>query len=331
MTNELSRRTALRVAGLAVGAGAIPTLAEGATAWTERTTPTDRQLWDVSYGFDGAYAVGDGGYVIERDGDWRVVTDTGPSGNSEDLYGSDATDDGRRLWVVGNSGAIGEYDATTGEFLGSGSRDFSEPEDYTGNFTDVVATGDAGDANLYIADDSGYVHYSFDDGETWEYTTPGSGSTIPAISFHDDADGHCADTNQSVFDTDDGESWTKIGVMDRNENFYGIDSNGESDVWVAGGSGLVLHYDGSWSATHLGNVRLRDVRVATDGTDGLTVGANGRVFRRTGSRWVEEESSTEENLKGVVRGDPDAFDFRPTVSETPDVAVGADGTVIEHP
>ncbi|MFB6126038.1 MAG: hypothetical protein ABEJ79_01885 [Halolamina sp.] len=330
MKNELPRRRVLQFAGLAVGASAVPTTARGATAWTRRDTPTAQKLWDVSYAFDGAYAVGDEGCVLERDGDWRVVTDDGPSGNGENLYGSGATDDGRRLWVVGNSGALGEYDATTGEFLGSGSRDFSEPEDYTGNFTDIVATGDAGDANLYVTDDSGYVHYSFDNGESWAYTTPGSGSTIPAISFHDDRDGHCADTNQSVFDTDDGENWVKIGVENRDENFYGVDSNGENNVWVAGGRGLVLFYDGSWSAADLGDVRLRDIRVSTDTTDGLTVGFGGRAFRRSGGTWVEEESSTDENLEGVVRGDPDAFDFQPTVSETPDIAVGAGGTIIEH-
>jgi hypothetical protein len=45
---------------------------------------------------------------------------------------------------------------------------------------------------------------------------------------------------------------------------------------------------------------------------------------------VEANTPTEENLKGVVRGDPDALDFDPAVGDTPDVAVGASGTIIEH-
>lgn len=335
----LTRRGTLRTIGLALGAG---TLALGSrtgratSGWIERQSPTTNQLNDVSYALDGAYAVGDGGYVLERDGgDWVVIEDDGVSGNGENLYGSDATDDGERLWVVGNSGAIGEYDVLSNSLLNvlspSDDEDYSAPNDYTGNFRDVVATGDGGDANVFITDDSGYVHYSFDNGQNWEYTTPGSGSTIPAIDFYDEYKGHCSDTNQSVFHTEDGENWAKIGVDNRDENFYGLDSNDETNVWVAGNEGVVLEYDGSWSATTLGggNVTLRDIEVTTDRTSGLTVGSNGRVFRKSGD-WVEAETPTGDNLKAVVRGDPDAFNFNPTVSDMPDIAVGASGTIIEH-
>lgn len=336
MTNETPRRSFIKATGIAISGGALTAAAgsAGATSgWVERSTPTSTQLSAVSYALDGAYAVGHGGYVLEREGGtWTTVTDDGPSGNGNDLSGSDATDDGQRLWVVGASGEIGEYDVASESFLGVVSigddSDLSGPDDYTDNLRDVAVTGLAGDANVYVTDDSGYVTYSFDNGETWSYTTPGSGSTIPAIGMHSDTDGHCSDTNQSVF-ADDGENWSKIGVDDRDENFYGLDSNADDNVWVCGNEGLVLEYDGSWSADSLGNVTLRDIQVTADRTSGLTVGSGGRVFRRSGD-WVEANTPTEENLKGVVRGDPDALDFDPAVDDTPDVAVGASGTVIEH-
>jgi hypothetical protein len=220
MTHETPRRSFIKATGIAVSGGVLTsaTGSAGATSgWIERSTPTSMQLSAVSYALDGAYAVGHGGYVLEREGGtWTTVTDDGPSGNGNDLSSSDATDDGQRLWVVGASGEIGEYDVASESFLGVVSigddSDFSGPDDYTGNFRDVAVTGRAGDANVYVTDDSGYVTYSFDNGETWSYTTPGSGSTIPAIGMHSDTDGHCSDTNQSVFATDDGENWSKIGV-----------------------------------------------------------------------------------------------------------------------
>ena len=59
--------------------------------------------------------------------------------------------------------------------MGSGNLvDRSAPDDVTNNFNDVTVTGPAGDADVYVADDSGAVHYSFANGEagTWEYEVP---------------------------------------------------------------------------------------------------------------------------------------------------------------
>lgn len=306
----------------AVGAAAACSLfagAAGAASTGEETefevveSPTGNTLHDVEYTAAGAYAVGGGGVVLERGDDgWRKLLDGGPTGNGNNLYGADVTDDGQRLWFVGASGAIGEYDVESGAL-----NDHSAPMDVTNNFNDVSVTGDAGEANVYVAGDSGKVYFSYENGATgtWDYTTPGSGAAINAVDFFDDRKGHVVDGNTTVFYTRDGGTWDRLGVADANHNFYGVDSDGFDDVRVACAGGIVYRWNGSeWRRADTGDATLRDVEVE-DG-DGFTVGGGGKVFERPDGEWVAAATPTGENLKAVVRGDPT-------------IAVGAGGTIIE--
>jgi hypothetical protein len=276
-------------------------------------TPTDRTLYDVEATAAGVYAVGGGGQLLERTADgWRLILDGGPTGNGNNLYGAGVTDDGERLWVVGSSGAIGEYDVRTGSLT-----DHSAPNDVTNNFNDVSIEGRADDANVYVAGDSGKIYKSFENGATgtWDQTTPGSGSAITAIDTFDSRSGHAVDGNKTVFRTRDGGTYQAVGIADANVNFYGVDSDGVGDVYIAGGGGIVYDRDGTeWLRTDLGDASLRDVEIG--GGNGYTVGGGGTVFRRTGGTWTRESTPTGSNLKAVVRTDPV-------------VAVGASGTVIE--
>ncbi|MFB6302665.1 MAG: WD40/YVTN/BNR-like repeat-containing protein [Haloferacaceae archaeon] len=317
--DPLSRRTALKTLGAAAAAAAVPAVgaapAAAASGWTTAETPTGKTLHDVEYAAAGGYAVGGGGLVLERtDEGWRKVLDGGPTGNGNDLYGSDVTDDGKRLWFVGASGAIGEYDVETGVL-----EDHSAPMDVTNNFNDVAVTGPAGDANVYVAGDSGKMYYSFENGAegTWEYVTPGSGSNINAVDFYDDRKGHIVDGNKSVFHTRDGETWEKTGIADANVNFYGVDSDGADDVLVSGGGGMIFHWDGvEWTPADTGDAGLRDIEVTGADDDGYTVGGGGKIYAYDGAEWVQESTPVGENLKAVVRG-------------SPAIAVGAGGTVLE--
>ncbi|WP_267639415.1 hypothetical protein [Haloarchaeobius amylolyticus] len=328
MDESPSRRTVLKglAAGLATAtvgtSAASAATGDSASGWTVAETPTGKALHDVVYTDAGAFAVGGGGIVLERtETGWTKVIDGGPTGNGNDLYGADVTDDGERLWFVGASGAIGEYDVAAGVLT-----DHSAPNDYTNNFNAVSVTGTADEANVYIADDSGIEHYSFANGTTgtWDYTKPGSGAALTAIDFHDTRSGHVVDTNGKVFATDDGATWDVVGIADANVNFYGVDSDGPDDVWVAGGGGMVFHWTGSrWVPTDLGDKSLRDVEVVTstaaDGDavcDGYTVGGGGAVYDLTDDVWSQDQTPTGSNLKAVARGEPT-------------IAVGAGGTIIE--
>ena len=331
MEYDSSRRTFLKAIGASTAAAVVPvgsaaaaddwTVAETAVSgaatangWTAAETPVDGTLHDVSYTAENPFAAGDSGVLLERQSSgWTTVLQGGPTGNGNDLYGTATTDDGRRLWIVGASGAIGEYDVESGNLV-----DRSAPNDSTDNFNSVAVTGLAGDADVYVADDSGALHYSFDSGKegTWEYEAPGSGSAFPAIEFYDSRSGHAVDSNGKVYATDDGVTYDIIGLEDADVSFYGLDSDGADDVTVSGGNASVFTYDGSqWTAESLGDADLFDVE--TDGPNGYAVGDGGTVFELSGGTWTRNETPTGENLNAVATG-------------RHDLAVGAGGTVIER-
>lgn len=307
-----TRRTVLEASGAAIAAAVVPATATAAESdWTVAETPVDSTLHDVAHTTAGAYAVGDGGVVVERTSDgWRKSLDGGPTGNGNDLYGAAVTDGRERLWFVGASGAIGEYDVATGTL-----ENYSAPNDVTNNFNDAAAVGPAGEANVYVAGDSGKIYSSFDNGETFDETTPGSGASVQAVEFYDDRTGNAIDTNGRVFETTDGVTWEPIGIEDAGVNFYGLHSDASDDVWVSGGNGSLFYWNGGeWTPTSVGDAGLRDVVV---NGDGYAVGGGGAVFYYDGSVWHRQETPTGENLQAVVEGDVD-------------VAVGAGGTVIER-
>jgi len=315
-SNPTRRQTLKAIGGTAALAAVPASVQANDSEWTVAETPTASTLHDVETTTNGYYAVGGGGIVLRRGAEgWRKVLDGGPTGNGNSLFGSDVTDYGSRLWFVGSSGAIGEYDVNAGNL-----QDHSAPNDNTNNYNDVAVTGKGGEANVYVAGDSGKIYYSFENGEsqTWEYVTPGSGSAIKAIDFHGPRSGHAVDTNGRVFETTDGVTWEAIGLQDANVNFYGVDSDGVDDVWVSGGGGMVFHYDGAqWTSADTGDAGLQDVEVAADDADGYTVGGGGKVYDYDGEQWTAVDTPTGANLKAVL-------------DSATDIAVGAGGTVLER-
>ncbi|MFB6235301.1 MAG: hypothetical protein ABEH81_03200 [Halopenitus sp.] len=311
---QVGRRTVLKGIGAAIATGSVASTATASTTdWTIVETETDNTLHDVVSASAGRYAVGNSGVLLTQNGDlWEIVRQSGPTGNGNSLYGADVTDDGDRVWFVGSSGAIGEYVPATDTLY-----DHSSPNDNTNNYNGVAVTGPAGDANVYVAGDSGHIFYSFENGEagTWDYVTPGSGSAIKAIDFHGPKSGHAIDGNGKVFATDDGVTWNVIGVEDANVSFYGVDSDAADDVTVSGGNGTLLDWDGSkWTVDQLGDKTFVDVEVS--GTDGIAVGSSGTVHEIVDGVREALDTPTGQNLHAVIR-------------DGTDVAVGASGTVIE--
>ncbi len=316
---DTTRRDVLRLGTAAVGATLLGSVAAAESAgWETVTSPVDASLNDVEQTARNDFAVGGAGIVIERtERGWRKVVDGGPTGNGSDLYGADVTDDGKRLWFAGASGAIGEYDVETGNLV-----DHSAPNDVTNNFVDVVVTGNADEANVYVAGDSGSVQYSFENGATgtWNGVSVGQGAGINAIDFHGVRSGHLVNGNANVFATDDGGTWNRIGVADADVSLYGVDSNAADDVWVAAGAGTVYHYspdaEGTpqWVPEKVGEPTLRDIEV-TDG-EGYAVGDSGAVFDLSGGEWARDETPTGQGLAAVI----DSADN--------DVAVGASGSIV---
>jgi len=315
-----TRRSVVKLAGASVAAAAVPPVAsadETASAdWTVAETPVDGTLHDVRYTAATPHAVGGGGVLIERTAaGWETVFRGGVSGNGNGLYGAAVTDDGERIWTVGNSGAIGEYDVTTGSLT-----DRSRPMDVSNQFNSVAVTGPAGDADVYVVDDSGLVYYSFENGEegTWDSLTPGSGSGIPAVEFYDARAGTLIDTNGKAFGTDDGTTWEAFGIEDADTTFAGLDADAPDDVTVVGGSGSLYVYDGAeWRSDRIAEAGLKDV--ITGDAGGVAVGGSGTVVERADGAWRVVDTPSGQNLRAVAAFDGDR-----------DYAVGASGTVLER-
>lgn len=315
-----TRRSVVKFAGASVAAAAVPGVVsaaeEPAADWTAAKTPIDGTLHDVRYTATNPHAVGAGGVLIERTaGGWETVFRGGVSGNGNGLYGAAVTDDGKRLWMVGNSGAVGEYDVETGNLT-----DRSKPTGASNQFNSVAVTGPAGDADVYVVDDSGLVYYSFANGEegTWNYLTPGSGSGIPAAEFYDARAGTLIDTNGKVFATDDGTTWNPFGIGDADTTFAGLDADGPDDVTVVGGNGSLYVYDGvEWRSARIAEAGLKDV--ITGAAGGVAVGGSGTVVERADGEWCVVDTPSGQNLRAVAAFDGDR-----------DYAVGASGTVLER-
>ena len=89
-------------------------------------------------------------------------------------------------------------------------------------------------------------------------------------------------------------------------------------MWVSGGGGMIYYWNGvEWTPTDTGDAGLRDIEVTDGDTDGYTVGGGGAVYDFDGRKWAPQQTPTGQNLKAVVRGDPD-------------IAVGAGGTIVER-
>ena len=294
--------------------------------WTVVETPTQRTLHDVADTTTGAFVVGSNGLVLERGDDgWSVVTDAGPTGNGNNLSAAATTTDGRRLWMAGASGVVGEYDPEADALT---SR--SAPDGVTNTFTDVAVTGAAGDATVYLADSSGQIHRSEENGRegTWTHTTPGSGAEIAAISMVGAA-GVVVDQNGSLFETTDGETWTSVDAPAFDETLHDVELRASGTVVLAGAAGTVaIGAGGEWEQESAANDALYDVEVGDCGCV-HAVGASGTVLHRRGHGtpplrtlarafdWWTRASPTGESLNAIALADPH-------------VAVGASGTVLER-
>lgn len=95
--------------------------------WSVVEASTEKALRDVVQTADGPYAVGAEGHVLRRSEEaWDLRIDAGSARNHDALTTAGVTDDGKRIWFAGSSGALGMYDTETGK-----KHDYSAPEGWT--------------------------------------------------------------------------------------------------------------------------------------------------------------------------------------------------------
>lgn len=331
--SRYTRRRVIEAAGVA-GLGGVIGTASTAVAqqgWTKVDSPTGNSINDVEHADSGPTACGTGGEIHHRrKGKWKTVVKKGPTGNSKTLNAAATTDDGKRFWVVGNSGAVGEYVVDDKEL-----EDHSNPLGISSEFTSVAVTGNRGSERLYIGKSSGEVVVGErnDDGEfDWSLSDSGSGYTVEAVDFTlSPMDGFVTTSGGGVYRTrDGGESWTRVGIADAATGYTALQvAPGDPNrVYVGGGGGRIWRLDcdcNVWTPTEADTKRVYALEANSQQERYLGAGGSGRSYERAssdeGAGWLAIETPTGNALYGAAPADSD---------DGIDVLVGGSGTILER-
>lgn len=267
-------------------------------SWSD-STPGGENLHDVDGTFEDAYAVGDSATIRQKSAGWSPVSDPFSGTSTPDLRGSDVTDDGKRLWFVGTGGSIGSLKVATG---GSHATNNSSALGVSATLNDVAVTGDAGEANIYAADSNGNVHFSFDDGATWDTFDLTGASSVKAIDFHEDKAGFAVDNDGVVWETTDGETWSELPKQPSTNTVFGLDANGDHEVWITGVDEVHEWNGTAWltETSPFSSGDLHDIEIEHGA--GHVVGDNGAIYHYDGGKWTDENpgSIPDNRLRGTT-------------------------------
>lgn len=329
-----SRRSFLKAAGGVVaataGGAALVNESSAATAgWSAAESPTSKTIYGVSMTADGPYAAGkDGNLLSKENGSWEKTVAAGPHTRNNSLRTIAVTDDGKRVWFAGASGALGAFDVDKERKI-----DYSAPNGMTSTWEGITLTGKRDQETIYVSNGSGEVLKGIHDADgcvQWQgVTEPGGGSRMPAIDFQEanTGIGHAVDTSQGVYETTDaGDTWSKVGISESQVGYYDVASfvnaDGEQIVYVAGGDGKVYRLNctcDNWTPLQVSDKTLRGVTHQAGAR--LAVGAAGRIHEKPdGGNWQRLDSPVTSDLYEVAYGG----------SDYADVAVGASGTILER-
>ncbi|WP_435145855.1 WD40/YVTN/BNR-like repeat-containing protein [Halobaculum sp. P14] len=294
----------------------MPTPPETDAEWKPVYTPFSADLTDVVHAANGPYAVGTSGVVAgKRGGGWEAVVDTGPADNNSTLKAAAVTDDGRRVWFVGASGAIGAYDLDERR-----KYNYTYDGDASPEWHDVTVTGPVGEERAYVANGSGaVVEFSVTGTDVTFGATPkpGDGATIRAVQAAPSGVAYAVDTSGRAYENA-GSGWSAIGSLEVQLAFNDIYA-GPEGVYVAAGDGRLYRYDdsGEWTPVRVGQNALRSVDVHGGR---IVVLADGAIYERpvSGGEWTSVPTPTGSDLLALALG-------------YPDVVVGNAGTVVNRP
>ncbi|MFC7166476.1 sialidase family protein [Halospeciosus flavus] len=284
--------------------------------------PIQSTIYDVAQTSEGPYAIGDGGTLIaNRDSDeqWNVVFNDGPATRDNRLTSLAVTDDGKRLWFCGSSGALGCYDVKERR-----KYDYSYPREMTSTWEGLTVAGPAGSEKILIANGSGEVLPVSIDGFDVDWgvvSKPGSGATITALASTSEGIGYAIDQSGNAYRTTREEGWEDIGIVNAQVRFFDIYAGPNGRVYVAAGDGRLYRYDDSyhsWTPIGVANDALRAVDLLKGQL--VVVGDSGTVYQRqmSGHRWEKIHTPTSATIYDLALG-------------YPDIAVGKSGTIMTRP
>ncbi len=195
----------------------------------------------------------------------------------------------------------------------------------TSTWEGIAVAGNAGQESVFLVNGSGEFlsgTKTQEGGMDWgTVVKPGGGSSASGIDFLDPTTGYVCDTNAKVYETTDGgKTWTTIGIDGGTINLLDVAAVDRQTINTCGGGGTIYRYNGAvWTPNKLSQKTIHSID--RNGSDGLAAGSGGFVYRRGDSGWSKVETSTTNILHGVSLDSSGGY---------PDVAVGANGTVIER-
>jgi hypothetical protein len=229
---------------------------------------------------------------------WTVVFQRGGT-SLNSIWGSSDAD----IFAVGDSGVVLHFDGK------------SWNEENTGTSINLNGVWGSSAASVYAVGESGLIlHY---DGKNWSGTYPvpdtlhaawcGSGSTCLV-----------AGQNTSILAGTNALSWSADYSGDTLGTLHGIWGSSESDLYVVGDGGTILHNAGKgWSLINSGTVKNLHSVWGSGADNVFAVGQGGTILRYNGTSWELMASDTKVALMGV---------WGNTANEV--YAVGEDGTML---
>lgn len=287
--------------------------------WRRVKTPFSVDLFDVVQAANGQYAVGGGGTVAADVGDgWEVIVPNGPSGESSKLHAIDATNDGRRVWFVGSSGALGMYDTKKGK-----KYDHSYPGDATTSWREVAVSGTAGEERGILANGSGVVvpfEVSGTEVEFGQPTEPGQGANIQSLEATSDGIAYAVDAAGAAYMALPG-GWQQLPEIPSQVSLEDVYADPSGEVLVAAADGRLYRYgeqSDSWTPIDVARNALLSVDVFQGHVVVLASGSTIYWRPTEGGDWRRVALDLGNELLALALG-------------YPDIAVGKSGTIVERP
>jgi len=290
----------------------------GPYEWRTTTAPKTAQLTGVESHGEIAFATGQRGLLLERvaPGNWRGLVREGPTGNGHNLNDAALTDDGRRLWFCGDSGAFGYYDRERGD-----AQPHYAPDDLTNGFTSVTVAGAAGEEVVHTVDDSGNaVRVTMEQSELAvdDVSMLGEGAQLMEVLEAGDVH-YIADASGRIYRSADGADWqdrelvetTIEGVALADTGLAAVTDDGRvfRDIALFGESGHPRQAD-------LGDISPEAITAV--GETFVVVGDDGYVAV------VDESGQLSEHTPAEAR-----FYSGDLMDDGTILAVGTDGTIVE--
>ena len=197
--------------------------------WEVTTGPTREQLTGIESAGSAVVVSGRDGVLLERAGagEWADLFLEGATGDGREVFDAALTDDRRRAWFCGSSGAFGYYDRERGAVEAHG-----EPYDLTSDFRSLSIRGPSGSEAVHAVDDDGRILRCTVDGAELTVegvAVPGGGTAFSEIV--DDGDyRYAADHDGNVFYTEDGVDWRRESLAETTIEGLALSEGGLSAV-----------------------------------------------------------------------------------------------------